>query len=227
MSETQPMTVIGVLAEPTSTVSPTCTPKASRLRSARAWSAASCHVGGHRVDRELEGGDRQVHQVALARHLAADEGDPDATGGGDAGDGLDLRPHVGVDAGAQQRVLGVGGVDDELARLGAEQAGGADEEPVEQAAEEQQQHRQQHQRRAGDGEPQRLAAQLDETELHARPPAFWRFITSAGSMRPTRRSVNSEPTSDSSTTADRGDDHRAPARARRAARRTRPSPRRR
>ena len=54
-----------------------------------------------------------------------------------------------------------------------------------------------------------LAAQLDETELHARPPAFWRFITSAGSMRPTRSSVNSEPTSESSTTADRGDDHRA------------------
>ena len=159
------------------------------------------HAGRHAVDRELERGDRQVHQVLLARDLAADEGHTEATRGGDALDGVDPGPYLGVDAGADERVLGVGGEDDQLALLGSQQPGGSDVQAVEQTAEEQQQHRQQHQRRPGDGEPQGLAPELGQAQPHASPPAFCRFITSAGSMRPTRISVNSDPTSESSTTA--------------------------
>ena len=64
---------------------------------------------GHADGRQLVAEQRGRGQVAwpVARHPCAELHDADAAALGDAGDGLDRRPRVGVDAAAQERRLAV------------------------------------------------------------------------------------------------------------------------
>ena len=127
-----------------------------------------------------------------------DQGQAETADVGDAGSLLDLGPRLGVDAGADDRIVRVGRVHDHVGALRAERAGGTEIQAVEQAAEEQQEHDEQRQDDRRRHEPTRVPSQLAQRDDHAIPPGV---SARAGSMRSTRRTAPREATQASTSTS--------------------------
>ena len=126
---------------------------------------------GHADGRQLVAEQRRRGEVsrAVARDPGAELDEADAAALGDAGDGLDRRPRVGVDAAAQERRLRRRRVDDEVAVLGPHGVGRAADQAVEQTAEEHHEHGDE---REDDGRGDEAAgppAQLAQGQPHRRP----------------------------------------------------------
>src|SRR5690606_1633228 len=107
----------------------------------------------------------------------------------DALDPVDAAAQVGVDAAADERLVGAARVHDHVAGLGEHGGGGPGVETVEQAAQQHQQRRDERQdHRRGDEAPG-PAPQLPQRELH--PPTPEPVVASIGSIASTRRAANS------------------------------------
>ena len=104
---------------------------------------------------------------------------------------------VGIDPRPDDRVVGVGGIDDDVRALGPQRTGRSEIQAVEEAAEEQQQHDEQRQHDRRGDEAAGSATQLAQRQDHPTPPGI---VARIGSMRSTRRIAPKDATIASTNT---------------------------